>query len=71
MPKIFSPLVTSKAKGMGMSLAMCKRIIEAHGGKISFQTAKGKGTTFCIMLPLKTVTSALNKSLETYADENR
>jgi PAS domain S-box-containing protein len=70
LPKIFSPLVTSKAKGMGMSLAMCKRIMEAHGGKISFQTAEGKGTTFSIVLPIKTATSELNKSLKTYADEN-
>ena len=54
LPKIFSPLVTSKAKGMGMSLATCKRILEAHGGKISFETEEGKGTTFVVMLPIKT-----------------
>jgi signal transduction histidine kinase len=70
LPKIFSPLVTSKAKGMGLSLAMCKRIMEAHGGKISFQTAEGKGTTFSIMLPIKTATSEVNKNFKIYAGEN-
>ena len=38
---------------MGMSLAICKRIVEAHGGKISVESAVGKGTTFTINLPIK------------------
>ena len=37
-PKIFTPLVTTKAKGMGMSLAIFKRIVEAHDGKITIQS---------------------------------
>jgi signal transduction histidine kinase len=53
LPKIFAPLVTTKAKGMGMSLAICKRIVEAHGGKISVESEVGKGTTFTINLPIK------------------
>ena len=53
LPKLFSPLVTSKAKGMGMSLAICKRIVEANGGKIAVQTVEGKGTTFTVTLPIK------------------
>ena len=48
LPKLFSPLSTTKAQGMGFGLAICKRIIEAHGGTISFKTAKGKGTTFIV-----------------------
>ena len=51
--KLFTPLVTTKAKGMGMSLAIGKRIIEVHGGKISVESADGKGTTFTISLPIK------------------
>jgi PAS domain S-box-containing protein len=51
--RIFSPLVTTKAKGMGMSLAICKRLVEAYRGKIGFQTTKNKGSTFTITLPLK------------------
>jgi len=53
LPRIFSPLVTTKAKGMGMNLAICKRIVEAHGGKVAVESEVGKGTTFTIMLPIK------------------
>jgi PAS domain S-box-containing protein len=53
MPKLFSPLSTTKAQGMGFGLAICKRIIEAHGGKITVKTAKGKGTAFTIILPIE------------------
>ena len=53
MPKLFSPLYTSKAQGMGFGLAICKRIIEAHGGKITVKTAKDKGTTFTVTLPIE------------------
>ena len=44
--KLFSPLVTTKAKGMGMSLAICKRIVDAHEGILSFDSIEGQGTTF-------------------------
>jgi two-component system sensor histidine kinase VicK len=37
---------------MGLGLAMSKKIVEQFGGKISFQSAEGKGTTFFITLPL-------------------
>jgi two-component system NtrC family sensor kinase len=53
LPRIFSPLVTTKAKGMGMGLAICKRIVEAHGGKIAVESAVNKGTTITISLPTK------------------
>jgi signal transduction histidine kinase len=36
---------------MGMSLAICKRIIDAHGGKIAVESTVGKGSTFTITLP--------------------
>ena len=50
LPKLFSPLFTTKAQGMGFGLAICKRIIEAHGGTITVKTVKGKGTTFTVTL---------------------
>jgi signal transduction histidine kinase len=52
LPKLFSPLCTTKAQGMGFGLAICKRIIEAHGGKITVKTASGKGTTFSVTMPI-------------------
>ena len=50
--KIFTPLFTTKAKGMGFGLAICKRNIEAHGGHIKVQSEVGKGTTFTITIPI-------------------
>ena len=53
LPKIFSPLFTTKAQGMGFGLAICKRIIDAHEGNITLETSENKGTTFTITLPVK------------------
>jgi len=53
LPKIFSPLFTTKAQGMGFGLAICKRIVEAHGGTITVKTALDKGTVFTVTLPIK------------------
>ena len=53
LPKIFSPLFTTKAQGMGFGLAICKRIVDSHGGTIAVKTAVNKGTTFTITLPIK------------------
>ena len=49
--KLFRPLFTGKAKGTGLGLAVVKRIVDAHGGTISFESVKGRGTTFTITLP--------------------
>jgi PAS domain S-box-containing protein len=53
MQKLFTPLFTTKAQGMGFGLAICKRIIEAHGGTIKVKSKVNKGTTFIIRLPPK------------------
>ena len=54
LEKIWTPFFTTKAKGMGLGLPICKRIIEAHGGKISVDSTPGKGTTFTITIPVAT-----------------
>ncbi len=52
LSKIWSPLFTTKAKGMGFGLAICKRCVEAHGGKIWAESQHKKGTTITLELPL-------------------
>jgi PAS domain S-box-containing protein len=52
MENLWKPLQTTKAQGMGFGLAICKRIIDAHGGNISARSEVGRGTTITIHLPL-------------------
>ena len=54
--KIFEPFFTTKISGEGSGLGMdiIKRILEEHGGKITFDTEIDKGTTFYIKLPINT-----------------
>jgi len=49
--RIFQPFFTTKAKGTGLGLAIAARVVEEHGGRITVESAVGKGTTFTISLP--------------------
>jgi signal transduction histidine kinase len=49
---IFEPLVTTKSTGTGLGLALCKRIVDAHGGEITLESRPGEGAAFTIELPL-------------------
>jgi signal transduction histidine kinase len=49
--KLFTPLFTTKAKGMGFGMVICKRNIEAHGGKLLLDSVLGQGTTVTVELP--------------------
>jgi len=51
--KIFEPFYTSKPKGLGLGLSICKRIIHAHGGTITVESKHGEGTTISIFLPVE------------------
>ncbi len=52
MENLFQPLFTTKAKGIGLGLVVCKNIVEAHGGEIAVESVVGQGTTFSIMMPM-------------------
>jgi PAS domain S-box-containing protein len=49
---LWKPLITTKPKGIGLGLAICKRIAEAHGGSITVESKVGEGTTFTLRLPI-------------------
>jgi len=50
---LFDPFVTTKprSQGTGLGLAICRQIVDAHRGEITFETTRGRGTTFRVVLP--------------------
>jgi signal transduction histidine kinase len=51
MNKLFQPLFTTKAKGIGLGLVVCRNLVEANGGKIEVESRPEKGTIFTVRLP--------------------
>jgi PAS domain S-box-containing protein len=48
----FEPLFTTKAKGVGLGLAVTRTLVEGHGGIIEVESEVGVGTTFTVRLPM-------------------
>jgi signal transduction histidine kinase len=49
--KLFTPMFTTKSKGQGFGLSVVKRVTESMNGSVTFESEKGKGTTFTVFLP--------------------
>ena len=49
--QLFEPFFTTKAEGTGMGLAIARSIVEAHGGRITVESAPARGTRFTVSLP--------------------
>ncbi|HEX8825015.1 MAG TPA: protoglobin domain-containing protein [Archangium sp.] len=50
--RMFEPLMTTKARGIGLGLPLVKRILERHGGSIAYAPREGSGARFVLKLPL-------------------
>jgi signal transduction histidine kinase len=50
--RIYEAFYTTKEKGMGMGLSICRSIVEAHGGRLGTTPSQGPGTTFFFTLAL-------------------
>lgn len=50
--KLFEPYVTAKSKGLGLGLALTRKVIEAHGGRIEYRPATQGGSVFTLHLPV-------------------
>jgi signal transduction histidine kinase len=51
--RIFEPLFTTKPRGIGLGLAISRRLVEQNGGKIEVASQVGRGTTFTVKLPIE------------------
>ena len=57
LDQIFQPFVSTKGKGMGLGLAICREIVEGHGGRLEVESTPGVGSTFIVRLPLYDATA--------------
>jgi len=53
LDKLFTPLFSTKQGGLGLGLALTRRVIEEHGGKVQFKSTQGQGSTVLLSLPLE------------------
>jgi signal transduction histidine kinase len=53
LSRIFDPFFTTKSSGLGLGLALTKRVIEEQKGKVEIRSIEGRGTTIITILPLE------------------
>jgi two-component system sensor histidine kinase FlrB len=53
--RLFQPFFTTRPEGTGLGLAIVRTVVDAHGGEVTVESATGRGSTFCVRLPLYAV----------------
>lgn len=53
LKRLFQPLFTTRTKGIGLGLVVCRNLVEANGGGIEVQSTPEQGTTFTVRLPIE------------------
>ncbi len=51
LPRIFEPFFTTKARGTGLGLPICQKVVDAHGGELTVTSTPGQGTVVTVELP--------------------
>ena len=58
LDKIFAPFFTTKARGTGLGLAVVRKVMDRHKGRVDVESQVGKGTTFRLYLPVAQTAAA-------------
>jgi signal transduction histidine kinase len=53
LDKVFEPFFTTKSRGLGLGLALTRKVIEEHGGKVQFDSVPGEGSVVTLHFPLE------------------
>lgn len=69
--RIFEPFISTKDSGAGLGLAICKRIVEEHGGEITAASRPEQGAVFTVRLPVGNAGSSYDADSKAMPENNR